>query len=277
MYKKLVAIGCGMCLGLIAHTAAQLYKYQEDLLFKYRPLKLSHVFSSHHDFEEVFIETPDASKLHAMLYKTPNPKGVFVYFHGRGGNLASWSSVAQQLVGRGYDVLMMDYRGFGKSRGLLSEEALCRDAVLMYEYALNRYGPDQIVVYGRSLGTGLAIYVASVKPIQLLILEAPYFNMRDLISLKFPLVPKLFLSLILKYPLRADRWIENVSANVEIFHGTEDQLIPYHNSELLYKLAAKHNSKAHLTIIPGGTHNDLTYHEEYNERLNFALNSIKKY
>jgi len=274
MHKRFLGIGLGIFLGVSAHLLTHLYLYQEKLLFKHKPLKPTHSFSSQGHLEEIFLQTSSTTQLHAVLHKAPHPKGIFLYFHGRGGNLAiSWNSVAEQFVTMGYDVLMMDYRGFGKSRGLLSEKALCEDGVAMYDYALQRYGQEPII-YGRSLGTGIATYVASVRPAKLLLLEAPYFCMRDLVAVKFPLLPKSLLSLVLKYPLRTDQWIKNVTAPIGIFHGTADELIPYQNSQQLYESAASSNPHTVFTLIEGGTHNDLTYHLEYKNSLKRLLEMV---
>lgn len=277
MFKQLLGVFCGVCLGLIGHCTSRLYLHQEQLLFKYRPLKENHSFAPHYPFEEVFLKSEDLSPLHALLYKTQNPQGLVVYFHGRGSNLSGdWRTVLTEFVERSHDVLIMDYRGFGKSQGKLSEKALLSDALVMYDYGARRYGKENIVVYGRSLGTGIATYVASQRSTRLLILEAPYFSMRDLIAQKFPIVPELFLPIFFKYPLRTDKWIRNVSSTIEIFHGTSDTVIPYKNSQLLYELILQEHPCVHLTSILGGTHLNLAHHPEYQHRLDLLFGKIKK-
>jgi uncharacterized protein len=275
MMKKLCLIATGMLLSILCYFLLNLYIHQEQLLFKSEPLDKNYQFSSTHFFKELFITTNDKASLHAILYKTPSKisKGVILYFHGRGGNLATyWNEIPDDFLERDYDVLVMDYRGFGKSEGQLSEKALLGDAEKLYNYAIQHYKPENIVIYGRSLGTGVATYVASKHLSKMLILEAPYFSIADLAYTKFPFVPKIVLDLFLKYPLHTDEWIQDVNTQIEIFHGTSDALIPYRNSEDLHNLAREKNPSVQLNTILNGTHNNLSHHIDYKQRLDLLLN-----
>lgn len=274
MIRKIIFIITGMIFSILLCFILNFYVHQEKLLFKSKTLSKHYQFSSPHTFEEIFLSTDDGASLHALLYKTPSktPKGVVVYFHGRGGNLAIyWNEVPSDFLKRDYDVLIMDYRGFGKSEGKLSEKALLSDAERLYEYAADHYAPQNIVLYGRSLGTGIAAYVASKHLAKILILEAPYFSIIDLAYAKFPFLPKKMLDLFLKYPLHTYRWIEKINSPIEIFHGTKDTLIPYYNSEDLHNLGRRKNPLIKLNTIVDGTHDNLSNHTDYKKRLDILL------
>ena len=168
---------------IIVAGTAYVYFVQENLLFQKATLPQDHVFSYDEPFEELFIETEKGARINALYFKTFRPKGVVLYFHGRGGNLDDrWGKFSREFTRRGYDFFIMDYRGFGKSTGKLTEKALCSDATKCYEYLQDIYPESQIVVYGRSLGTGIATFVASHKNPKMLVLESPYFSILDLIS-----------------------------------------------------------------------------------------------
>lgn len=247
-----------------------LYHRQENILFMGKPLSHSHKFDFEHDIEEMFFNTPDHATIHALHFKVDNPKGVVLYFHGRGGNLDRWKKTFYDFLSRDYEVIAMDYRTFGKSKGELSETSLFQDAEIIYDYAVQHFDEHHIVIYGRSLGTGIATYVASKHPSRLLILESPYFSILDQAAHSYPYIPRILLNLIVRYPLRTDEKIPLVNSPVEFFHGTSDELIPYESSTRLIDLIKK-SHKVKLTPIFGGKHNDLSKYEAYQKRLDEIL------
>ncbi len=141
---------------------------------------------------------------------------------------------------------------------------LHRDAADAYAYLLKQYTEDEIVLYGRSLGTGVATSLAATRRPRLLILETPYVSLSDLTRRYYPYVPRF----LLKYPLRTDRWIGEVRCPVYLFHGTDDELIPYSSSQRLLPLI---KSGHELLTIKGGRHNNLGEFDEYREALSRIL------
>src|SRR5690554_2190456 len=136
--------------------------FQEKLIFMPSELPQDYKYEFSYDFKELYLESHDGkARLNALHFKVNSPKGIVVYYHGNAGQLADWGHVVQDFAESGYDVLVVDYRGYGKSTGKLSEKALYSDALLFYNYALERYPENNIVVYGRSLGTTFATYVAA--------------------------------------------------------------------------------------------------------------------
>ena len=135
--------------------------FQEKLLFLPTVLAEDYKYTSVYNFEEITLEPEDNVTLNAIHYKVEKPKGVMLYFHGNAGDLSRWSKVSEFFVAKNYDVLIMDYRTYGKSKGKLSEQAFYNDAQLFYNYLLKQYEASEITIYGRSLGTGIATHIAS--------------------------------------------------------------------------------------------------------------------
>ncbi|MCH9631460.1 MAG: hypothetical protein S4CHLAM37_14830 [Chlamydiia bacterium] len=271
--KQIILASSLIVCGYLGFMSAKIYRNQDTILFKAVPLSEDHEFSSKHEFEEVYLDGKDGGIIHALHYKAKQkPKGLVLYYHGRGSNLAGyWSEFTDDFIERGYDLLIMDYRSFGKSRGVLTQSHLLSDAVNVYKYAAEKYKPSDIILYGRSLGTGIATYVATKHKAKMLILEAPYTSIPDLAPGKFPLIPKSIMNLLVKYPLKTYEWIQSVKSPIHIFHGTKDKLIPYSNSVKLHSLAKK-SSEVELTTIDEGAHDTLKGHDEYQNRLDFLLN-----
>lgn len=241
------------------------------MLFQKASLPQDFAFDFEEKHEELFLETEPGAQINALYFKTDNPKGIVLYFHGRGGNLSdNWGKVSREFTSRGYELFVMDYRGFGKSTGKLSEKAICHDADSCYNYLTNIYNENQIVVYGRSLGTGIATYVASHHDPKTLVLEAPYFSILDLTPRQAPYLPRFLIPMILKYHFRTDKWIVRVDAPIHIFHGTDDELVPYDSSTRLLKLL-KDKRDASLISIENGKHNHLRYHPKYQNALTLIL------
>lgn len=275
MFKKICFMIAIVCFGTWVCCGSYIYFNQGNLLFRGEVLEDSHAFSSPHHFSEIFLHTDDGAKIHALHYKAPskNPSGVVLYFHGRGGNLGSyWNEVVDPFIERNYDVVMMDYRGFGKSKGKRSQETLLKDALSIYDYTETQYGSNKTVIYGRSLGTGIATYVAAKRQAKLLILEAPYFSILDLAYKKFPVLPKTIIDTCVEYTFTTNEWIPLVKAPIEIFHGTHDGLIPYDSSTRLKSLASQ--TSVTLSTVAEGKHDNLRHHEIYQERLDDLLNSL---
>lgn len=263
MIKNILTFVLSFFLVVGLYFGLLLYDKQESLLFKNVPLEQDYVFETPYPAQEIYLDTADGGKIHALLFqkKTIPSKSLVLYFHGRGGNLSTKGNyVAGLFLDKNYDVLMMDYRGFGKSYGPLSEKKLLSDTDLIYNYAAAKYDPSEIIIYGRSLGTGFAAFTASKHQARLLILEAPYYSMLDLASEKFSFLPKSFFKILLKYHLKTSEWILNSQMPVQIFHGTHDKLIPIENSK---KLRALQQDKIHLTILKEATHDDLSSHQLY--------------
>ncbi|WP_394748768.1 alpha/beta hydrolase [Spongiimicrobium salis] len=253
-------------------VTVMLYFFQEKLIFLPTSLPSSHTYTFSEPYEELFLNAADGASLNALHFKKENPKGLLLYFHGNAGNLARWGTITTFFVDMGYDVLVMDYRTYGKSTGKLSEAALYADAQLFYDYALDRYPENKITVYGRSLGTGIASYIGSKnKPAQL-ILETPYYSLKEVAVKRFPFLPVKWL---LRYQFPSFQYVQNVQCPITIFHGTNDAVVAYESGARLYDSIPIQEKK--LYRIEGGSHNNLIEFEGYRQGISEILDkpSIK--
>jgi uncharacterized protein len=178
-------------------------------------------------------------------------KGVVLYFHGNRRNISWYAKYATDFTSKGYEVWMLDYPGFGKSTGPISEQKLYEYALQVYKLARSRWQPSRIILYGKSLGTGIAAELASVRDCRRLILECPYFSLESAARHYFAIYP---LSSMLHYHFPTNRYLPSVTAPITIFHGSRDGLIPYSNAERLKPLLKPGDE---FITIDGGGHNDL--------------------
>ncbi|MDH7445804.1 alpha/beta hydrolase [Aquimarina sp. 2201CG14-23] len=246
-----------------------LYFFQQKIIFQPKKLPTSHIFQFDHPFEEFFIETKDGERLNAIHFKNKNPKGVILYFHGNRGSLSKWGRITSFFAKKQYDVIVMDYRSYGKSTGSITEENLYEDAQLFYEYTLKKYKENQIIIYGRSLGTGIATKIASTNQPANLILETPYNTLEEVTSHWLPMFP---VKNILKYKFTSNEYIKKVTCDITIYHGTDDGVVPYASGRRLFENIQ--TPKKRMISIEGGTHNDLIEFDEYIETIDQTLNGV---
>lgn len=191
--------------------------------------------------------------MHALHIKTPSPRGCILYFHGNTGSMTRWAAIAEELTTFGFDVFLPDYRGYGKSKGMRTEELLYSDALMCYQKVLELFPDNRICIYGRSLGSGMAAWLAArVKPAGV-ILETPYDNMLEVARHHSRIIP---VKLFLRYTFRNDIHLRRASAPILIAHGTRDKIVPYKLGISLYQ-TVKDSGNAKMLTIPGGHHGDL--------------------
>ena len=239
-----------------------LYFFQENLLFHPTQLPADYTFQFESEFEEVLHTTADGAKLHGLHFKVKKPKGTLLYFHGNAGDLSRWGEIVQYFVQKDLEVIVMDYRNFGKSTGMLSEEALYEDSDYWFAYAKETAQKTNtpLHIYGRSLGTTFATYVASKNALEQLILETPFYSVEDEARARFSWLP---IKRLLKYTMPTFEYINAVNAPITILHGTEDAVVAYDHGKRLYD-SIESDNKTFITI-PGGHHNDLISYQEYLE------------
>lgn len=213
--------------------ASYVYFNQEEMIFPAAKLAKDYKFEFAQDFEELNIPSFDNKKLNGLLFKTPHPKGLVFYLHGNGSELNSWGNIASIYTSLGYDIFILDYRGYGKSEGKIeNQEQFLKDALFAYKNLAKRYPENKIVIIGYSIGTGAATYLASKQNPKMLILQSPYYNFLEFSSSRAPFLP----NFIKKFSFPTNEYIVKVKVPVYIFHGDEDRLIPIANSLQLKKL-----------------------------------------
>ena len=262
-FKKIISISLLVYLS----GALLLYFFQDNFIFRSRALAATHTFSANIPHREITVPVNDHDTLHAVLYLPGNEpaKGTVLYFHGNRQNISWYEKFAPYFTQRGYEVLMPDYPGYGKSKGVVTEEKLYHWATLVYQIARKRYSADSLIIYGKSLGTGIAAELASRRDCKQLILETPYYQFPAVLQRFLPMYP---VSLLLRYQLPTYRYLPQVAAPVTLLHGTNDGVIAISQSRQLEKLFKKQDR---LIVIEGGSHNDLYDFSQTTEWLTRAL------
>ncbi len=242
------------------------YLFQKFIIFQGKPLPKDHVFEFQGSFKEFNLTTSEGHQLNAVYFNTPHPRqGAVLYFHGNAGNLQRWGQYHHDLTRRGYDVLMIDYRGYGKSEGEPSTEAFYRDGRMAYEWLKKKFSPQVITIYGRSLGSSVASQLASKVEARQLILETPFDNIRHSLELT---IPTLWLPWPLRYPFANDRYLADVKYPVHIFHGTQDRIVSYQSAQGLLPFLKKQDV---FYTIPEGEHKDLAKYPTFQQGLDKIL------
>ena len=203
-------------------------------------------------FTSLTIDTADGERLRAWHLTRPDAVAQVIYFHGNGGNLSVWSDVLVGIVEHGYEVIAVDYRGFGLSSGAPTEQGLYRDvdATLATVHADLRRRNLPLIYWGRSIGTAMAAYAASRQAPDGVILEAGFPNARAIFQ-NSPVM--LALTLFATYRFPTAEWMSGVTAPALVLHGDQDSVIPYGLGQRLYESLP--GPKRFMTIA-GGDHND---------------------
>ncbi len=243
-----------------------LYFRQERFYFNPKVLDKSYIYSFEQSFEEIDIPVAKDVSLNALLFKTDSiRKGVILYFHGNAGAIHDWGKRAPLYTENGYDILFVDYRGYGKSDSFYNEESqLYNDAQKVYDYLKTRYQEHEITVLGFSLGSGLAAYTASKNNPKLLILEAPYYAWNELIH-SISSVPMFMIN----YEIPSYKFLADVKCKIKILHGTRDFLIKPEENSL--RLKALYPNKIEYTAIEGAGHNGIYITKQYYDQLKIIL------
>ncbi|RTQ46741.1 alpha/beta fold hydrolase [Hymenobacter gummosus] len=263
---KLLLWLLGIAGALYVLVCLMLYFQQEHLLFFPTRLPADYRFRFPGRWQERWITAPDGVKLNGLLFRAEGPRrGLVFYLHGNGGALDGWGDVAPLYTALGYDVFLLDYRGYGKSPGRIGSEAqLKADVEAAYRQLTADYPEQQTVVLGYSLGTGLAAWLAARHQPRLLVLQAPYYSMQDMARSHYPWVP----GFLVRYPLRTYEVLPRVQAPVLLFHGTADEVIYPASSA---KLRALLPASARLVELPGAGHNGMTDNPQYQRTIRAVL------
>ena len=256
----LVIVGIYALICLLVYLLQDLFFFRPEILPKHFQYKYPF------PFDELNFDMEDGGRINGIHFKVPNAKGVVYYFKGNSRSIKGWGKFARDFVGKGYDFFMVDYRGFGKSRGSRTETSLFNDGQHVYKWLKEQYEEEHIVIYGRSLGSGIATRIASWNAPKMLILDSPYFSFLKQIKRFAFLLP---IKWILRYPIRTDQFIKTVNCPIFFIHGNKDRLIPHQHSVMLQELRPE---SSELFTIPGGGHNNLPKFPAYHDILYDILN-----
>jgi uncharacterized protein len=243
----LIVVAVGYLVGL-----AVLYFKQRSMLFPIPPVgRTAPEAAGFPEAEEHVLTTADGEKVIVWHVAAKPGHPVVLYFHGNGDFLAGFFGRFHDLISDGTGIVALSYRGYAGSSGQPSEQGLLQDAAAAYAFTTARYSADRIVVWGFSLGTGVAKAVAAEHPIAKLILEAPYTSTVELAGSLLRVVP---VSLLMLDQFHSDQRIKRVTVPLLIMHGTNDPAIPISLGERLFALA---NEPKRFVPFPGGGHNNL--------------------
>jgi pimeloyl-ACP methyl ester carboxylesterase len=250
-----------------AVVLAVLFFFQEKIIFHPTTLAPDHQFKFKLSFEERRLDT-GGERIHSLFFRPPGARNTFLYFHGNAGDLDSWGMAADELAERtGWNVWIVDYPGYGKSTGTVrSEQQLLTMAEDFYKEAEREF-PSRVGVYGRSIGSGIAVKLASEHPVKALVLESPYYSLPSLGRELLPFAP----TFLLRYRFPSYTWLPAVHAPTLIVHGEDDEVIPFAQGK---KLAAT-LSTVKFKAVPGAHHNDLADFDVYWNALAAFLKEIQ--
>ncbi len=245
-----------------------LYHLQQKFLFHPKALPKDFQFRFDIPFKELNIPMTETENLNLIEFfpKDSGSKGVVIYFHGNSDNVTRYAKHAGNFTKSGYEVWIPDYPGYGKTTGKLTEENFYRQAKEVYKLAHSKFSADSIIVYGKSLGSGVASHIAANYPCKRLILETPFYSIPSLYSHYAPIYPVKRMSHF-EFPVGEN--LKEVKAPVTIFHGTDDGVIPYNNASLLKKDLKPGDE---FITVQGGTHNNLVTFALYQSKLDSLLN-----
>jgi len=255
-----------IALAIIIVLSLLLYFFQDRFIFKPEKLRQDFKFKYNLPFRELFFDVMPGVRINGLHFYREKPKGLILYFHGNTRSIKGWGKYAQDFYRYDYDVVLVDYRGFGKSTGKRNEKEMLSDMQFVYDKLNSQFPQHHMLVYGRSLGSGFACKLAADNTPRYLILDAPYYNFTRVVERFLPFLPVKFL---LMYQLRTDKWLRRVNCHTYIIHGTRDRLIPIRHSIELQKINPR---KITLIRIEGGGHNNLPSFPEYH---NFIRDILK--
>jgi fermentation-respiration switch protein FrsA (DUF1100 family) len=228
---------------------------QRRLTYFPDPERVSPASAGLADVEERLLETSDGEKLIVWQAKAPTGQPTLLYFHGNAGGLANRAERFARYVRGGYGLFAMSYRGYAGSTGRPTEALNRRDALLAYDTLVgDGVNPEDILLYGESLGSAVAVSVAAEKPVGGLVLDAPFTSVLAIAAKRYWMLP---VRTLLADRYESDRRIGDVRAPLLILHGERDQVVPAAFGRKLFELA---NEPKRLVVFPQGNHSDLDAH-----------------
>jgi len=249
--------------------AALVYFGQEKIVFYPQKLPPDYAFRFGRPCRELVIPAADGTPLHGLLFPVEAPRGLVFYLHGNAGSLAGWGEVAGTYTRLGYDVFLLDYRGFGKSGGeIRGEKQFYADAQAAYDQLRTQYDERNIVVIGYSIGTAVAARLAATNGPRRLILQAPYYSLPDLARRLFPVLSRVLPGALIKYKFHTWQFVRDAKVPVTVFHGDRDEVIPY-EAALQLKQYLKPGDQ--FVTLPRQGHNGMNENAQYGQALEELL------
>ncbi len=209
-------------------------------------------------YDDVDLYASDGVKVTGWYMKSPAPRGALLYLHGNAGDRRDWAQVAPEFVGRGYNLFILDYRGYGSSEGKPSEKGLYLDGEAAWVWLAERSRQDGLpaTILGKSLGSGVASYLAAKHTPAGLILDSAFTAMRDLIAVHANWLPRFLTPNLFNSLAR----ISQIACPTLIVHGDLDDLVPLAHGLALYRSLICPKA---LAVISGAGHNNIDSFDGY--------------
>jgi len=211
------------------------------------------------EYEDLKIRTEDRVEIHGWYLPAETPTHSILYLHGNGGDCRDWVNVAPRFVENGFNLLLIDYRGYGKSGGRPTERGLYKDGEAALDWLQKRANDESvpIAIMGKSLGSGVATYIAAQDAnIASLVLDSAFTSMREVIQYNAPWLPKIVVPKMYDSFSRASR----IACPTLMVHGDRDEIVPIAQAQALYR---KLTCKKLMGVIRGAGHNNIDSTNRY--------------
>ncbi len=253
---------------LYAAAVAIMYFAQRSFLYFPDRERVTPASAGLPSVKEILIAAPDGETVIAWYGKAAQGKPTLLYFHGNGGSLAVRSERIRRYLDAGIGVFMMSYRGYSGSTGSPTEESNVADAKRAYEaLRAEGAGAEEIILYGESLGSGVAAQVAAEKPVRGVILDSPFTSIVDRAAQLYPWLP---VRLLLEDRYDTRRYLGRMRAPLLVLHGERDTIVPVEMGREAFTLASEPKE---LAIFPEAGHNDLYLNGAF-ERVNAWIDRL---
>lgn len=262
--------------------ALVLYIKQEKLIFPGNVIEKNHVLeifqpkkNTTYEIKEEFLELQSQYKnfksiIHivysqCLLSESHLKHKTIIYFHGNAENIKETQFLIPLFNKKGYDMVLIDYPNYGKSEGQIKNEKHIFSileqtfSTILTNLSLKE---EDVILFGRSIGTGLACFIAQHKKIYELWLHNPYDSLVNVVKNKYPYIP---VGSLLKFPILAFKYIEQVTCPIKMLVGEKDQTTPMQGAEKLFKIAQEHNANVQMVVVKNGEHNNLFFTKEFKE------------
>ena len=263
--KSILLMALAGYVGLVAI----MYFAQRALMYFPYSVRMTPADADFPQAQEVMLRAADGTNVIAWEVPPKEKKPVVLYFHGNGGSLAHRVARFQKLVEDGTGLVALSYRGYGGSEGKPSEDGLIADGRAAYDFARTRYPDAKIVLWGESLGSGVAVAIAAEKEVAAIVLEAPFTSTADIAFNAYPFIP---VSLLMKDQFRSDERIGKVKAPLLIMHGTRDRVVPIRFGERLFDIA---NQPKEFVRFANGGHEDLDRYDHLSAARKFLSQHLR--
>jgi uncharacterized protein len=251
-----------------AAFVAFLYATQRKMMYFPDPTRWAPASIGLPEAAETTLDTADGERVIVWHAPPQGDKPVVIYFQGNGGGLNLRVGRFRKLIADGFGLIALNYRGYGGSTGAPSERGLLLDAAASHAFATQHYPPDRIVLWGESLGTGVAVALAAERPVARVLLESPFTSAADVAAAVYPFAP---VRLLMKDQFRSHERIGKVTAPVLVLHGALDQVVPIAHGERLYAMVP---TPKRFVRLERADHNDHDEHGAYQAIRGFLAEGI---